>query len=100
MLYEEENWKSIQKFLLDKDKFKQINVLTRARIVSDMFTLAEAGKLRYEIVFSTMEYLHNEEDIAPWHLALKEFDRIRSRLLGSSSGLFKRYQVNRKYLSV
>lgn len=97
VLYDEETWNLIRKFFVDPDnKFRQINVLTRARVVSDMFTLAKAGELKYKIVLSTMKYLHYEEDFVPWIIALKEFDFIRSRLLGSGLALFERYQVSEK----
>lgn len=98
VLYDYQTWILIQKFFdyPVTNKFRKINVLTRARLVSDMFALAEGRLLEYEIVLGTMKYLSNEEDLLPWMVALKEFDLIRSRLLGSDTSLLERYQV---YLS-
>lgn len=57
--------------------------MSRVNLVSDMFALAEVGKLPYQILFSTMKYLPHEISDYPLMLALNEFNKIRSTLFGS-----------------
>lgn len=92
VLYDSQNYKAIQNTLLDPDQYNKINGLTRVRFVSDIFALAEGAILSYEYVFDTVMYLKHETMLAPWKVAVKELDRIRSRLLGSD--IFHKYQVS------
>lgn len=96
-MYEQENWINIQNYLLDKEEYENISVLTRVRVVSDMFSLAEAGILSYQFVFQTIVYLEHEEAYAVWNVAFKEIDKIRSLLLRTD--IFKAYQVRPSYVS-
>lgn len=89
--YDSNNWDLIQSFLLDVIEYSKINILTRVRLISDMFALAEAGELLYNFVFRTMNYLTYEEHFQPWKVALEQLDLIRTRLVGTN--IFESYQV-------
>uniref|UniRef100_A0A915D473 Aminopeptidase N n=1 Tax=Ditylenchus dipsaci TaxID=166011 RepID=A0A915D473_9BILA len=53
--------------LLDHQK---ISVKSRARIIDDTFTLAEAGRLPYEAALNLTHYLAKEQEYMPWEMAL------------------------------
>ena len=48
---------------------QKIHVKSRARIIDDTFTLAEAGRLPYEAALNLTRYLHNENEYLPWEMA-------------------------------
>uniref|UniRef100_A0A1I8AA34 Aminopeptidase n=1 Tax=Steinernema glaseri TaxID=37863 RepID=A0A1I8AA34_9BILA len=47
-----------------------IDIRSRARIIDDAFTLAEANQLPYETVLNLTRYLVKETEMLPWALAL------------------------------
>lgn len=89
--YDAHNWDMIQEYLLEQWSYSKINVLTRVRLISDMFVLAEAGEILYSKLFRTMKYLGHEIYFQPWKVALDEFALIRTRLIGTK--VFEAYQV-------
>lgn len=58
-----------------------ISLKTRARIIDDTFTLAEAGRLPYEAALNLTRYLEKEEEYIPWEMALTGFNTIQGYFL-------------------
>lgn len=67
-----------------------ISVITRAQIMNDALSLAQAGLLDYEIVLNLTRYLERETEYLPWESTLSSLDYI-SGMMSRSSGfvLFK-----------
>lgn len=65
---------------------QNIDVLNRAQIVDDVFSLARAGEMNYSEAFNLMNYLYNETEYFPWYSALNGFDYLL-RVYGESSDL-------------
>lgn len=55
---------------------QRIDVKSRARIIGDMFALAQTGMLPYDLVLNISKYLVKEKDLLPWTVAMKGFDEI------------------------
>ncbi|KAI1719438.1 peptidase family m1 domain-containing protein [Ditylenchus destructor] len=49
---------------------ERITVKSRARLLDDTFTLAEAGRLPYEAALNLTHYLAHEKEYLPWEMAL------------------------------
>lgn len=64
MNYDQTNWGLIAAYL-KSENYTNINVINRAQIVDDAFTLARSGRLQYDIVLKLFEYLSNETDYVP-----------------------------------
>lgn len=89
--YDEPNWILIVESLVNEDDPTVFDRLTRARLTSDMFALAEVGELSYKIVLDAMKYLPRELYYENFMLAILEFNKILSRLKGTS--IYKSFQV-------
>ncbi|KAF2885918.1 hypothetical protein ILUMI_20255, partial [Ignelater luminosus] len=62
--YDETNWKLITEFLNTHD-INHIHVLNRAQLIDDAFTLADTGKLNYNIPLFLSTYMEREVEWAP-----------------------------------
>lgn len=90
--YDDENWLLIHELLTNNKLYSSIELSARVHLISDMFALAEAEKLSYKFVFSTMKkYLIHEKSHQCWTLAYEEMVKIRSRLIGTK--MFEPFQV-------
>uniref|UniRef100_A0A914DTK8 Aminopeptidase n=1 Tax=Acrobeloides nanus TaxID=290746 RepID=A0A914DTK8_9BILA len=74
--YEQDMWEQIAAQLI-KDH-TQITPETRARLLDDAFTLAQAGQLDYETALSLTGYLDKETEFLPWAMALGGVGVIQS----------------------
>ena len=90
--YSMENWKLIQKTLLNKNEFTLFDEMSRVGLVHDMFHLSRAGFLKYDLIFETLQYLKFEESQSVWMVVQEELHKIRSNLL--QTDLYKFYKVN------
>lgn len=66
--------------------------MTRTQLISDLFALAEVGKVPYPLLFETVKYLTREKEYKPWQVALEEFKKIWSLLL--QTDLLKPFEVS------
>uniref|UniRef100_A0A0N4U4M2 Aminopeptidase N n=1 Tax=Dracunculus medinensis TaxID=318479 RepID=A0A0N4U4M2_DRAME len=72
--YDHTSWERIRQQLLEDHT--RIDVKSRARIIGDMFALAQTGMLPYDLVLNISKYLVKEKDLLPWTVAMKGFDEI------------------------
>jgi aminopeptidase N len=79
--YDEENWRKIG-MALRNENHDGIHVLNRAQIIDDLFNLARAGVVKYQLVLEVVEYLKNETHYIPWLSALMALDWVASRMSG------------------
>lgn len=63
--YDEGNWKNISEALQKADHDK-IHVINRAQIVDDLFNLARAGIVKYDMAINIIRYIKKEKDYIPW----------------------------------
>lgn len=63
--------------------FEVINVVNRAQLVDDSFSLADADYMTYSIPFGILNYLVNETDYIPWASASRNIEAINSKLTGT-----------------
>lgn len=64
-------------------EFEVINVVNRAQLVEDSFSLADADYITYSIPFEILKYLVNETDYIPWASASRNIKAINSKLTGT-----------------
>lgn len=53
-----------------------IPIKSRARVLDDTFTLAQAGRLPYQAALNLTLYLTKETEYLPWHMALGGLEAI------------------------
>lgn len=63
--YEEGNWKNISE-ALQKADHDNIHVMNRAQIVDDLFNLARAGIVKYDMAIDIIRYIKKEKNYIPW----------------------------------
>lgn len=63
-----------------------IHPINRAQIIDDAFSLAENGKIQYDIPITLVRYLTNEKDFIPWFSAIQAFKKILNNLYYTSAG--------------
>lgn len=73
-----------------------LSAANRANLLDDMFSLADAGQLEYNIVLNISEYLTEEYHALPWMVAKSKFMAINT-LLASSSELYNGEQFQAIY---
>uniref|UniRef100_A0A914E5I1 Aminopeptidase n=1 Tax=Acrobeloides nanus TaxID=290746 RepID=A0A914E5I1_9BILA len=73
--YEQDMWKQIAAQLMKNHT--KITSETRARLLDDAFTLAQAGQLDYETALSLTGYLDKETEYLPWAIALERVKVIQ-----------------------
>lgn len=73
--YSKKTLENINKVLMTNHE--SIPVKSRARIIDDTFTLAQAGKLSYESALNLTFYLTKETEYLPWLAALNGIETIQ-----------------------
>lgn len=63
--YDTKNWDAIGKALKTSDH-GGIHLLNRAQIIDDLFNLARADYLSYELAFDIIDYVKQEKEYLPW----------------------------------
>ncbi|KAH8330498.1 hypothetical protein KR067_004043 [Drosophila pandora] len=87
--YTENNWRSIQS-LLASNSWGGVHENNRAQIVDDLFNLARAGLISYNLTLDVIEYLETETHYIPWTSAFNGFSFLTIRL-GNDTANFNSY---------
>ncbi|XP_011690580.1 PREDICTED: uncharacterized protein LOC105451677 [Wasmannia auropunctata] len=77
--YDTSSWKALINKLNDKG-FEDINVLNRAQIIDDLFNLAHANYVDYELLMNASKYLRQETNHLPWKAFFNGLSYIHERL--------------------
>lgn len=76
--YDTTSWKKLIN-KLNNEGFRAINVLNRAQIIDDLFNLARANYVEYELLMSVTPYLKRETDHLPWKAFFNSLSYIHER---------------------
>ena len=69
-----------------------IDRINRGQIFNDLFNLAKAGHVSYDLAMDSTKYLFNENDYIPWKSGLISLGYLRLMLRRSAGyGMFKKY---------
>ncbi|KAF1749837.1 hypothetical protein GCK72_016382 [Caenorhabditis remanei] len=79
--YEENRWNDIAKHL--EKSHGKLSERTRARLISDVFALANSGALPFETALNVTSYLPMETGTVPWLIATRIFKKLTDRLEGA-----------------
>ncbi|KAI8422426.1 hypothetical protein MSG28_006266 [Choristoneura fumiferana] len=79
--YPLELWQSLIELL--ETKSNQLTISDRAHLLNDVFALAEAGVVPYELALKLTTYLPVEEDYVPWRTAASILNRLSDRLINT-----------------
>ncbi|CAN8014508.1 unnamed protein product [Ixodes persulcatus] len=80
--YDARNWNLI---IMELNTYHtNIDVLNRARIIDDLFDLADMSILPYGTALHASEYLRREKEIIPWLTVLKKWQYIEAMLGGGT----------------
>ncbi|KAH8382802.1 hypothetical protein KR009_005332 [Drosophila setifemur] len=87
--YTESNWHAIHS-LLTTSNWGGVHENNRAQIVDDLFNLARAGHIAYNLTLDVIEYLETETNYIPWTSAFNGFNFLTIRL-GNDTASFNSY---------
>lgn len=87
--YTENNWHAIHQ-LLNTAEHGGVHENNRAQIVDDLFNLARAGQISYNLTLEVIEYLETETNYIPWTAAFNGFNFLTIRL-GNDTTDFNSY---------
>lgn len=76
--YDTSSWIALINKLNNKE-FRAINVLNRAQIIDDLFNLARANYVEYELLMTATRYLQRETDHLPWKAFFNGLSYIHER---------------------
>ncbi|XP_075149946.1 glutamyl aminopeptidase [Haematobia irritans] len=77
--YETEMWQEIiTEMVTNPAKFQ---IADRAHLLNDVFALADANQVSYEIALNMTKYLENEEDFVPWYVAATKLQALQDNLM-------------------
>ena len=65
--------------------FFQLTISDRANLLDDVFALAEANAIKYEIALNLSTYLAVENDFVPWETASAIFDKLSHNILNTDA---------------
>ncbi|XP_067625605.1 membrane alanyl aminopeptidase-like [Eurosta solidaginis] len=77
--YDESNWHAI-KNALSSSNWGGIHSLNRAQIIDDLFNLARANVIEYDLALKILEYLATEIEYVPWSSAFSGYSYVIIRL--------------------
>lgn len=83
--YDEANWKLLGDTLRNENEYKNIDEISRTRLILDMFELSKLGKLQYEIVFEIIKYVQHEVDFFAWDEAMNKLFEFRLYLFDTTA---------------
>lgn len=84
--YDFANWHMLL-VTLNSEHYKDIHVLNRAQIMSDVLAFGASGLVDYDLVVGMLGYLENETDYIPWASAGDFFNMLDS-LFGGKNVIF------------
>eukprot|EP00099_Drosophila_melanogaster_P028720 NP_732654.1 uncharacterized protein Dmel_CG31198 [Drosophila melanogaster] len=87
--YSDDNWHAIHHALITAN-WGGIHENNRAQIVDDLFNLARAGYVTYNLTLDVIEYLQTETNYIPWTSAFNGFNYLTIRL-GNDTADFNYY---------
>lgn len=79
--YEDRRWNDIAKQL--EKAHGKMSERTRARLISDVFALANSGAVPFETALNVTAYLPSETATVPWLIASRIFKKLAERLEGA-----------------
>ncbi|GAB0097806.1 hypothetical protein DMENIID0001_134780 [Sergentomyia squamirostris] len=85
--YDTQNWKLLSNELYKGSPFT-IDVLNRAQLIDDAFSLAYSDVLQFPITLDIIKYIRYEEEYAVWVTANRHLQTMIRRLEGPSFELF------------
>ncbi|XP_046393612.1 aminopeptidase N-like [Ischnura elegans] len=91
--YDEQNWRMLSNALLANESGAvALPDVTKAQIIDDALSLAQAGRLNYSIALQVTTFLSKETQLVPWTAALGAFGYLRDVLKHTSRyGLLETY---------
>lgn len=100
--YEDDMWHEIVKdLILTPDKFA---VADRAHLLNDVFALADANQVNYDIALDMTKYLNQESHFVPWYVAATKLQALQGNLIFTDSYLdflqYARSLINKVYQEV
>ncbi|XP_034661661.1 membrane alanyl aminopeptidase isoform X1 [Drosophila subobscura] len=87
--YTETNWRAIRTALFAAN-WTSIHEINRAQVVDDLFNLARASYVSYNLALEVLEYLETEINYIPWTSAFNGFNYLSIRL-GNDTNNFGSY---------
>ncbi|SPP82964.1 blast:Membrane alanyl aminopeptidase [Drosophila guanche] len=87
--YTETNWRAIRTALFAAN-WTYIHEINRAQVVDDLFNLARASYVSYDLALEVLEYLETEINYIPWTSAFNGFNYLSIRL-GNDTNNFGSY---------
>lgn len=76
--YEKDMWESISRALEENPLV--LSVLDRAHLLNDVFSLAQAGEVTYEIALKMTTFLKKDSSFIPWDAVAAKLKNIRNLL--------------------
>ncbi|CAK1546280.1 unnamed protein product [Leptosia nina] len=80
--YDDRTWQLISDALKGNQR-EQIHYLNRAKIVNDLFAFLFADVVKFEMLYDTLEFLHEENSYPVWYAAIRGLKKLRNMYLGS-----------------
>ncbi|XP_031788189.1 uncharacterized protein LOC100124285 [Nasonia vitripennis] len=79
--YDSANWHRLVE-LLNSEDFQVIGDVNRAQIIDDLFSLAQAGYVDYDLAFNASRYFVRETDYLPWKAHFNTLAYLSQRIDG------------------
>ncbi|XP_073818650.1 aminopeptidase A-like [Musca autumnalis] len=77
--YEDDMWREIiSAMVATPDKF---DISDRAHLLNDVFALADASQITYDIALDMTKYLEKEYDFVPWYVAATKLQALQGNLM-------------------
>lgn len=77
--YDKEMWGGFASLL--NGKVDVVSTSDRAHILNDVFSLADADEVNYDVAFDMMSYLQAETQYVPWKVAATKLSAIKRILM-------------------
>ena len=81
--YEVEMWQEIIKDLVETPA--KFAIADRAHLLNDIFSLADANQVSYEVALDMTTYLSKENDFVPWSVATSKLQALQGNLIFTDS---------------
>lgn len=63
------------------EKVDVMSTSDRAQILNDVFSLADANEIKYDVAFDMMSYLEAETQYVPWKVAATKLSALKRSLM-------------------
>ncbi|XP_061399843.1 glutamyl aminopeptidase [Musca vetustissima] len=100
--YEYDMWEEIISTLVaTPEKF---DIADRAHLLNDVFALADASQISYEVALDMTKYLEKESDFVPWYVAATKLQALQGNLMQTDIYvdylMYARSLINKVYKEV